>query len=62
MNLKLVTRKYIMMKCKFISCIEHVQMKPDNPQDGHWCGVCHNTFDAKVNIRKFSYYKSNVMK
>ena len=35
MNLKLVTRKYIMMKCKFISRIEHVQMKPDNPQDGH---------------------------
>ena len=51
-----------LMKCKFVSCSEHVQMELDNPQDGHWGGACHNASDAKVNTRKFSYYKSNVMK
>ena len=39
-----------LMKCKFVSRSEHVQMEPDNPQNGHRYGAYHNTSDAKVNI------------
>ena len=51
-----------LIKCKFISDSDHVQMELDNPQDGHRCDAYHNASNAKVNTRKFSDYKSNVMK
>ena len=53
---------WCLMKYKFVSHSDHVQMESDNPQDGHRCGACHNASNAKVNTRKFSDYKSNVMK
>ena len=41
---------WLLMKCKFVSHSEHVQIELDNPQDGHRYGACYNTSDAKVSI------------